>query len=337
MRFQSILSVLSALIASAHAVDELRGSAKHREMQYYSSYNYNNDDNDTYDAYSDNSTATTVQTTTTKTAGNLTDTMHQIQDIVVNQVQQYKAVAQSKGYEFYTTSPSEWTSNQWDFVTALFGGLILACCFFSLCCSYCCIYRPYDDEGQEAMTKAQYHKRMLNQRLNRHRARYNEKRYERDDDTIDDNTIDDTVYTLESQSTYGQSYYEPGSPMSYQSSVYITRREERKRAEEQRKKEANEQRRKEERRRERDEKREALLKKSRDEKKESLLKQSTVKESPVTRMVRVADKPKITVPSTRSRSTTPVRSTTNRNVPKESKEEADKKAVEEALSYKMHP
>jgi hypothetical protein len=172
---------------------------------------------------------------------------------------------------------------------------------------------------------------MLNQRLNRHRARYNAKRYERDDDTIDDNTIDDTVYTLESQSTYGQSYYEPASPMSYESSVYISRREERKRADEQR--------RKEERRKERDEKREALLKKSRDEKKESLLKQSSVKAAPVTRTVKIADKPKpkVTIPSTRSRSTTPIRSTTNRNAPKESKEEADKKAVEEALSYKMHP
>ena len=320
MKLQSILSVLSILVASTQAIDGLRGSTEERELQYYDD---NSGDDSVDNAYS-TSTAAVAQTNTA-TTGNLTDSMHQIQDIVVNQVQQYKAAAEAKGYEFYTTSPSEWTSSQWDVVTALLGGLILSCCFCSLCCAYCCIYRAYDDDGHEmAMTKAQYHKRMLNHRLNRHRARYNEKRYETDDD----DTIDDTVYTLESQSTFGQSYYEPETPASYASSVHISRREEKKRADE---KKRNEERKKEERRRERDEKKEALLKKSRDEKREALLKQSNSIVSPVSRMVKVADKP------VRTRSITPVRSTTKKSEPKETKEEADKKAVEDALSYKMHP
>ena len=281
MKIQNVLSVLSVLIVSTQAIEGLRGGdARFLE-------DYNNDDNVDVDSQGDdaysNSTAVANETQTAA-AGNLTDTMHQIQDIVVNQVEQYKSAAATKGYEFYATAPSEWTSAQWDFVTALLGGLILTCCFFSVCCAYCCIYRTHDDETNEAITKAQYHKRMLNQRLNRHRARYNERRYKRESPSDeDDDTIDDTVYTLESQSTYGQStyapsYYEPDTPtvMSYESSVYINKREQRRREKEEKKKREQQEReaRKEAalRKRERDEKKEALLKKENDEKREALLK-----------------------------------------------------------------
>ena len=275
MKIRNILTVLSVLIVSAQAIEGIRGNSE----RFLEDYNYDdNIENQGDDSYS-NSTA--VADGTQPATGNLTDTMHQIQDIVVNQVEQYKSAAATKGYEFYATAPSEWTSAQWDFVTALLGGLILACCFCSVCCAYCCIYRSYDDETNQAITKAQYHKRMLNQRLNRHRARYNEKRYERDDD---DDTIDDTVYTLESQSTYGQStygarsYYEPDTPtvMSYESSVYVNKREQRRREkEEKRKRELKEREERKEaalRKKERDEKKEALLKKEQDEKKEALQK-----------------------------------------------------------------
>jgi hypothetical protein len=328
MRVQHLLFILSILVTSTEGIENLRGGD--RNLQYYGGY-YNNDDANGDDASGDDASGddyAPTNTATTSNTGNLTDTMHQIQGIVINQVQQYKAAATTKGYEFYQTAPSEWTSSQWDFVSALFGGLILTCCFLSVCSAYCCIYRSYDD-SEEALTKAQYHRRMLNHRLNRHRARYAEKSY----DERDDDTIDDTVYTVESQSTYGQSTYEPETPTSLASSIYISRRELKRREEEKKRREKREQ----EERRKREEKREEekrSLWKKRDEKRESLLKKSTSKASPVTRMVKVADAPK---PSkTSSRSSTPVRATRS-PTPKETKEEADKKAVEEALNYKMHP
>ena len=361
------LSLLSALMsASAHGLRGAISITAERHLQYnddnLDQYNddilddgYANDVDVDDTVYTDDTPSRSYgsSSTTAATATNLTDTMHQISDIVISQVQTSLANAQSKGYEFYSIPPSEWTSAQWDVFMAIMGGLVLACCFCSLCCAYCCIYRSYDDSGSdEALTKAAYHRRMLNQRLNRHRARYN--KY--DDDTADDATADDTVYTVESGSTYGQSSYRADttvdSPPSITSSMYFTnRREQQKREEERKRRERLEREKRAADKRAAalkkkvDQKREALLSKEREEKKNALVAELLRKkeEDKKKKMAKVVDS--IEAARTDESENTPVRSTTNKAVlvrklttaALEAKEKADNEAVEKALSYKMHP
>eukprot|EP00804_Cyclotella_cryptica_P001079 CCRYP_008376-RA/>CCRYP_008376-RA protein AED:0.19 eAED:0.19 QI:0/-1/0/1/-1/1/1/0/255 len=199
MRIRIILPVLSILIASTQASGGLKGAASQNSHPRSLEYNWNNND-DNYQDYN----------LTTGSSSNSTSSMHDIQGMVINQVQQYKAAAESKAWEFYQSAPSDWTENQWDLVWALLGGLLISCCFVSVCCAYCCIYRDHDDSLSVSTT--QYKKRMLNHRLNRYRSRYNDRRYDdRDDETV----------TIESQSTY-----EAHSPMSYASTVVVDRRDE---------------------------------------------------------------------------------------------------------------
>lgn len=112
------------------------------------------------------------------------------QSIIVNHVQQYKAAAESKAWEFYQSSPSEWTENQWDFVLGVFGGLLLlSCSFVSVCCAYFCVYR---DRGVSSASKDRYKKRIVHHWLRLQRAR----RHERNYDDLDNDTA-----TIESRST----------------------------------------------------------------------------------------------------------------------------------------
>lgn len=347
------LPFLSTLmIASAHGLRGGGSIAAERHLQYNDDNlddGYANDVDDT--VYTDDTSTSFGSTTATKATTNLTDTMHQISDIVISQAQASLANAQSKGYEFYSTPPSEWTSAQWDYFTAIMGGLVLSCCLCSLCCAYCCIYRSYDDNGSdEALTKAAYHRRMLNQRLNRHRARYN--KY--DDDTVDDATMDESVYTVESGSTYGQSSYYADttvdSPPSITSSAYVSKREQRRRDEERKRRERleREKRASEKRsaalKKKLDQKRQALLSEEREEKKNTLVAELLrKKEEDKKKMIKVVDS--IEAARTNESQDTPVRSTTGKAVlvrklttaALEEKEKADKETVDKALSYKMHP
>ena len=121
---------------------------------------------------------------------NSTINITHIQKVVSSQVQNYKAAAESKAYEFYQNSPSEWTDGQWEFVMMSFlGMLLLSCCFILTCCAYCCIYRGRDDNDEPPAKDASYLKRMRHNRLKRHLTRY---RKDREDDDVD---------TIESQPT----------------------------------------------------------------------------------------------------------------------------------------
>jgi len=110
--------------------------------------------------------------------------------VIANHVHQYKAAAESKAWEFYQSSPSEWTENQWDFVLGVFGGLLLlSCSFVSVCCAYFCVYRDRDDSSA---SKDRYKKRIVNHWLRLQRAR----RHERNHDELDNDSA-----TIESHST----------------------------------------------------------------------------------------------------------------------------------------
>lgn len=236
MRIRIALPVLSIIVASTHAAGGLKGAGKEssgkRGLQnngnswydYYSSntdyYDANNNDDGNGDASLSNTTLTSTGSSTASGKKNFTDSMHEIQGMVINQVQQYKVAAEAKGYEFYQTAPSEWTANQWDFVCALFGGLLVACCLVSLCCAHCCIYRG--DQDDALLNTTEYKKRMLSHKI-LSRSRYNDRRYEQDDETL---------YTVDSGSTYGQqstytTYTAPDSPSTCESSVYIPRKSKR--------------------------------------------------------------------------------------------------------------
>ncbi|KAL7487860.1 hypothetical protein ACHAW6_014055 [Cyclotella cf. meneghiniana] len=201
MRIRILLPVLlSILIASTQASGGLKGAATQNSETRSLQYNWNNDD-----SYGDDNTAT-------GSSSNSTNGVYDFQGMVISQVQQYKAAAESKAWEFYQSAPSDWTANQWDLVLALLGGLLISCCFVSACCAYCCIYRDHDDSL--SVSTAQYRKRMLQQRLNRYRSRYSDRRY---------NDHDDETVTIESQSTY-----DAQSPMSYASTVVVERRDDKK-------------------------------------------------------------------------------------------------------------
>jgi len=321
MKIQNILPIFSLLVASTHAIANLRGGIE-RELQYYV-------DDNIYD-YSNSTAVVSDDSSTAESTNNITDTMHQIQDIVTSQVQSYKVAAKSKGYEFYQTAPSEWTTDQWDFAMALFGGLILSCCFVSVCCAYCCIGGSLDDDADEAVTKAQYHGRMLNQKLDRY---------------DDDDTIDDSIYTADSQSTYEESCYDTDTPKSFDSSVYISRREEReceeKKRTEERKKRAEAKRRDDERKRRDEERKKVEEKKRKDGKRKSLFEKNGKNDDKRESLLQKSSAMIVKVEDTSSRPSTSVRTTKSITPPsatlRESKEVAQTKAIEEALSYKIHP
>ena len=96
MRIQILLPVLlSNLIASAQAIGGLKGAATQNSERRSLQYNWNNDDNS-----GDDNTAT-------GSSSNSTSGMHDFQGMVINQVQQYKAAAESKAWEFYQSAPSD--------------------------------------------------------------------------------------------------------------------------------------------------------------------------------------------------------------------------------------
>ena len=101
--------------------------------------------------------------------------------VVGEQIQNYRAAAESKAAEFYQSSPSEWTESQWNFILIFFGSLLgLSCCCLSALCAYCCFHRSDDDI---LLTEDRNTKRMWHNRLKRYRSRYREERS--DDDTFD--------------------------------------------------------------------------------------------------------------------------------------------------------
>ena len=117
---------------------------------------------------------------------NSTINISNIQEVVSSQVQNYKAAAESKAYEFYQNSPSEWTDGQWEFVMMAFlGMLLLSCCFILTCCAYCCIYRSREDHDELLAKDAGYLKRMRHTRLKRHLIRYRKDRWNDEVDTIE--------------------------------------------------------------------------------------------------------------------------------------------------------
>lgn len=117
-----------------------------------------------------------------------------IQDMIVNQAQKYKDAAESKAWEFYSSSPSEWTESQWNFVMlSILGMLLCSCCCLLTTCAYCCVYRGSNDDDETFTKHAGYIRRMRHNRLKRYRNRYrNERQYEEDTDTD----------TIESQPTF---------------------------------------------------------------------------------------------------------------------------------------
>jgi hypothetical protein len=196
------LSVLSLLLSFAQATGGLKGGS--RELSSLTSRVLetawlDDDGNYTYRFEVDSNTrSSSGYNTNSSSSINITH----IQEMVTNQVQNYKAAAESKVWEFYQSSPSEWTESQWDFVLILFGGLLLlSCCCLSACCAYCCIYRGQDDDALSAKQEDRYIKRMWYNRLRRHRERYRKEREEvsTDADTIESQpTFDSNASTISS-------------------------------------------------------------------------------------------------------------------------------------------
>lgn len=109
----------------------------------------------------------------------------------VSKVNQYKEATAEKAWEFYESPPSEWSSSQWDFVTALLGGLFVTCCLASMACAHCCIYRDDEDNKHYGLQR----RGNVSDRYVDHYKRY-------DDET-----------------TVASSYYDPISPRSMISEV----------------------------------------------------------------------------------------------------------------------
>lgn len=192
------LSILSILIVSSQATRGLKGLSRILEDTW-------NDDNAnyTYHFEVESSARSEAEPTSSSISSSSMNVTH-IQEMIVNRAQKYKEVVESKAWEFYQSSPSEWTESQWDFVLMLFGGLLLlSCCCLSAACAYCCIYRREDKDGPSSKHEDRYAKLMWYNRLKRHRSRYRKERYKHEDtDTIESQPTFDSGGSISAVSSF---------------------------------------------------------------------------------------------------------------------------------------
>eukprot|EP00804_Cyclotella_cryptica_P023837 CCRYP_019477-RA/>CCRYP_019477-RA protein AED:0.26 eAED:0.26 QI:0/-1/0/1/-1/1/1/0/235 len=176
------MPILLVLVASTQVSGALKGATSHVSTRRGLEEASDDDDSGLDNTWSE-----------AAPASNRTS-ISEIPSKVVNQVQQYKAAAESKAWEFYKSSPSEWTENQWNFVLGVFGGLLLlSCSFVSVCCAYVCVYLNQDDS---LASKDRYKKRIFHRWLTRRRSRHHDRNYvEPDNDTA----TNESLYTIDSQ------------------------------------------------------------------------------------------------------------------------------------------
>jgi hypothetical protein len=211
------LPILSILIVSSQAIGGLKGTS-HQSLTSRILEDWNDDiANYSYHFEIESNARSEADPTNSSSisGGGRTVNVTHIQEMIVNQAQKYKEAAESKAWEFYQSSPSEWTESQWDFVFILFGALLLlSCCCLSAFCTYCCIYRRDDKDGPSA-NKDEYAKRMWYNRLKKHRSRYRKDRYEEKD-----------ADTIESQPTFDT--FDSGASISVASTFEMTRKNDKK-------------------------------------------------------------------------------------------------------------
>ena len=84
------------------------------------------------------------------TNSSLTEVSHYLKNKVVS--------AESRGWDIFTTSPEEWTTEQWDIMIIIVASFLASCCT-SLLCAYCCFSRGngrevYADDVGKALVES---------------------------------------------------------------------------------------------------------------------------------------------------------------------------------------
>ena len=115
---------------------------------------------------------------------------------IINRVEQYKAAAEAKAWEFFDSAPSEWSSAQWDLIFTLIGLTLVTCCLAVACCVFCCFEHVVDDPMKQYRYKERF------RRYRSHRDRYDDDHYKRYADYDDSTTVG------------SESHCDPTSPVS---------------------------------------------------------------------------------------------------------------------------